>query len=358
MTTRALVATALLHAGVDAFLAPALPPACGRATRVHDAGIVMGAPASGLGWQLPAGPAARKHGQAAFAGRRRGVACRMAAEAITMEEANRLPAYSKIGRFKVKGMTASLPLGLLFLLGAIGWALVLTPPIVMAWVFAKWFDPLRRRIVDKVVSLWAWGACLAMLYFPKLQGRENLPGRNEAVMYIPNHTSYLDIFTLSGCIPRSFKYVSKQEILQIPIIGWAMQMAGHIGIKRMDKRSQLQTFKETVGCLQNGNSVVTFAEGTRSDDGRLKSFKKGPIKMAMRAGVKLVPISICNLYKWMPGSAVTPLAVPRNVIVKIHPGIDPEGKTEEEVLQYVYDCVNGGLPEHQKHLGSVSEASE
>jgi len=141
--------------------------------------------------------------------------CRLAAEATTMEEANRLPAYSKIGQFRIKGMRASLPLGLLFMLGAFGWAIVLTPPIVMAWIFAKWFDPLRRRIVDKVVSLWAWGACLAMLYFPKLEGRENLPGKYEAVMYIPNHTSYLDIFTLSGCIPRSFKYVSKQEILQV-----------------------------------------------------------------------------------------------------------------------------------------------
>merc|ERR1712216_380806 len=113
---------------------------------------------------------------------------------------------------------------------------------------------------------------VSLCYWPKLVGAENLPPNDEPVMYIPNHCSYLDIFTLSGTVPRAFKYMSKQEILQIPIIGWAMQMAGHIGIKRMDKRSQLEAFK---------------------------------------AGVKVVPVSIFNLYKWMPTTAGTPLAFPR-----------------------------------------------
>ena len=93
------------------------------------------------------------------------------------------------------------------------------------------------------MALWAKGAMISLCYWPQLVGKENLPPADEPVVYIPNHCSYLDIFTLSGTVPRSFKYMSKQEILEIPIIGWAMQMAGHIGIKRMDKRSQLEAFK-------------------------------------------------------------------------------------------------------------------
>ena len=154
--------------------------------------------------------------------------------------------------------------------------------------------------------------------------------------------------TRQGTVPRAFKYMSKQEILQIPIIGWAMQMAGHIGIKRMDKRSQLEAFKAAVDALKKGNSVVTFAEGTRSPDGRLQSMKAGPIKMAVKAGVKVVPVSICNLYKWMPATAGTPLAFPQQIEVKIHPAMDTKGKTEEELLNYVYNSVNEGLPDHQK----------
>lgn len=45
-------------------------------------------------------------------------------------------------------------------------------------------------------------------------------------MFIPNHTSFLDIFSMSGFVPRRMKYISKIEILRIPLIGWAMQFAG------------------------------------------------------------------------------------------------------------------------------------
>ena len=234
--------------------------------------------------------------------------------------------------------------------GSAVWAVVLFPFVLVAYAYSKAFDELKRRAVDFSVSLWAKGAMLSLCYWPTLIGKENLPPDDEPVMYIPNHCSYLDIFTLSGTVPRAFKYMSKQEILAIPIIGWAMQMAGHIGIKRMDKRSQLEAFKAVVDALKKGNSVVTFAEGTRSPDGRLQTMKSGAIKMAQKAGVRIVPVSICNLYKWMPTTALTPMAFPQRVEVKIHPPVDPAGKTEEELLEYVYDCVNEGLPEYQKNI--------
>ena len=110
--------------------------------------------------------------------------------------------------------------------------------------------------------------------------------------------SFLDIFTLSGFTPRPLKYVSKIEILDIPLIGWAMRWAGHIAIRRGDRRSQLETFKDTVASLKAGNAVVTFAEGTRSTDGRLANFKAGPFKMAINAGVDIVPVSLVNIWRW------------------------------------------------------------
>jgi|TARA_B100000513_G_scaffold126105_1_gene56001 1-acyl-sn-glycerol-3-phosphate acyltransferase len=84
----------------------------------------------------------------------------------------------------------------------------------------------------------------------QVEGLENLPPPDETVMYVPNHTSFLDIFALSGYLPRRFKYISKIEILRIPLIGWAMRFARHIAIRRTDRASQLATFKEAVACLQ------------------------------------------------------------------------------------------------------------
>jgi len=294
---------------------------------------------------LPSSPAATMNRQRGASSQRRCCALRMAS---TVTDSDTLPSYSKLAKITIGKKEVNPIIGLFFLLGSFLWAVVLLPAVIAGYMWSLAFDRLRRRAVDFCVGLWAKGALVSLLYWPKLVGKENLPPPQEGVMYIPNHCSYLDIFTLSGVIPRKFKYVSKQEILAIPIIGWAMQMAGHIGIKRMDRRSQLQTFKETVESLSNGNSIVTFAEGTRSPDGRLRAFKKGPIKMAIKAGVRIVPVSICNLYRWMPNSAATPLAFPRNVEVKIHPPIDPAGRSEEEVLDYVYSCVNEGLPSFQQ----------
>ena len=63
---------------------------------------------------------------------------------------------------------------------------------------------------------------------PTIIGTENLPSYNETVIYVPNHTSLMDILTLSGFVPRPFKYLSKEEIKNMPVIGTAMKLAGHV----------------------------------------------------------------------------------------------------------------------------------
>lgn len=94
-------------------------------------------------------------------------------------------------------------------------------------------------------------------------------------MYAPNHASFLDILTLTGFVPRPLKYVSKASILEIPFIGWPMQLAEHIPLNQTSRRSQLETFKLSVKSLQAGNSIVAFPEGSRSDNGVLQPFKRG-----------------------------------------------------------------------------------
>ncbi len=70
---------------------------------------------------------------------------------------------------------------------------------------------------------------------------------NETVVYVPNHTSFVDILLLSGFIPRPFKYLSKAEILKLPLIGAGMRMALHVFLQRGDLRSTLEA---TDACLQ------------------------------------------------------------------------------------------------------------
>merc|ERR1719387_3485933 len=144
-------------------------------------------------------------------------------------------------------------------------------------------DNMRRRGNDYVVQAWARVSMLVFGAFVKVENAGVLPPADEPIMYTPNHCSFLDIFALSGYLPRRFKYISKIEILRIPLVGWAMGFAKHIAIRRTDRKSQLKTLRNAVRTLKDGNSLVTFPEGTRSKDGRLCAFKKGPFTMASRA---------------------------------------------------------------------------
>lgn len=183
---------------------------------------------------------------------------------------------------------------------------------------------------------------------PKLYGIENLPPADEVVVYVPNHTSFFDILVLSGFIPRPFKYLSKAEILNIPFVGFTMKLARHVFLKRNDLRSTMEVADKCVERLREGNSMVLFAEGTRSNDGSLKNFKKGVFQMAKEAGVRIVPISIGNLHRWMPSSALLPLAPIRHVYIKIHPPVETGDRKIKEIKNDCFDAVNSGLPLYQQ----------
>ena len=86
----------------------------------------------------------------------------------------------------------------------------------------------RRRPVDWIVHYWAYIAMTMVGYRPTIIGAENLPSHNETVIYVPNHTSLMDILTLSGFMPRAFKYLSKEDIKHMPVIGIAMRIAKHV----------------------------------------------------------------------------------------------------------------------------------
>ena len=96
--------------------------------------------------------------------------------------------------------------------------------------------------------------------------------------------------------------------------------------------------------------MITFPEGSRSSDGRLIPFKRGPFKMALTAGVPIVPVTIGGLARWYPKGTLLPIDVPKDVTITIHPTVDvpASGLTEDELARQVYATINGALPEYQQ----------
>ncbi|MBW2609557.1 MAG: 1-acyl-sn-glycerol-3-phosphate acyltransferase [Deltaproteobacteria bacterium] len=125
----------------------------------------------------------------------------------------------------------------------------------------------------------------------KVKGLENVDS-NSPRIYLSNHQSYFDIFTLLAGLPMDFKFLLKHELMKIPFLGSTMKRARYISIDRGDRRKALKSMNEAAEKIKNGDSVLIFPEGTRSTDGHVQPFKKGGFHLALKSGCDIVPVSI------------------------------------------------------------------
>ncbi|KAG6673351.1 hypothetical protein I3842_16G108200 [Carya illinoinensis] len=169
--------------------------------------------------------------------------------------------------------------------------------MLVAHPFVLLFDRYQRRFHHFIAKTWATFTVTPFLKI-EYEGLENLPPDIPAV-YISNHQSFLDIYTLFT-LGRSFKFISRTSIFLYPIIGWAMFLMGTIPLKRMDSRSQLDCFKRCMYLIEKGASVFFFPEGTRSKDGKLGAFKKGAFSVSVKTKVPVVPFTLKGTGKIMP----------------------------------------------------------
>jgi 1-acyl-sn-glycerol-3-phosphate acyltransferase len=119
-------------------------------------------------------------------------------------------------------------------------------------------------------------------------------------VYVANHQSLLDIPALILAMPCGFRFVAKRTLLHIPIFGWAIWLAGFILIDRSDREGAIRSLARAAERVRRGTSIIIFAEGTRSADGRLQPFKKGGFVLALQAGVPIVPVSIRGGHEVLP----------------------------------------------------------
>ena len=112
-------------------------------------------------------------------------------------------------------------------------------------------------------------------------------------IYASNHESAIDIWTLFRVIPRNgLRFVAKQELFRIPIFGWYLKLARFVPVDRGNRTRALASLQRAGRIVRGGTSLIVFPEGTRSPDGRVQPFKKGPFVVAMEAGVPIVPIAV------------------------------------------------------------------
>jgi 1-acyl-sn-glycerol-3-phosphate acyltransferase len=177
----------------------------------------------------------------------------------------------------------------------------------------------------------------------EVTGREHVPV-NTACIFMSNHISNLDPPALIPHIPGRTSAFIKRSLMKIPVLGYAFRLGEFIPVDRDGRvESAQQSVTEARRVLEKGIHITTFVEGTRSRDGRLLPFKKGPFYLAKEAGAPCIPVSIYGTETMMAKGSLR--IRPGTAHIIFHAPIYPERyETREDLLTAVREAIASGLP--------------
>jgi 1-acyl-sn-glycerol-3-phosphate acyltransferase len=184
------------------------------------------------------------------------------------------------------------------------------------YVVGRWF---RRAavLVSTLNPLWRFRTTGVRIHDPR-----------RPYVAVSNHESFADIFLLSH-LPWEMKWLSKEAIFKIPLMGWMMRMAGDIAVRRGDATSRSDALLACRDRLRKGVSVMIMPEGTRSSDGQVQKFHDGAFRLAVEAGCPILPIAVAGTRaalakgSWVFGRATA--------IARVLPPVETTGMTLEDV---------------------------
>ena len=212
----------------------------------------------------------------------------------------------------------------------LSFSLILFPVSCVIWLLLYPFDQERAVIhwwlviqgcvLTKIVPIWK----------TTVEGREKGEGRKPYII-ISNHQSILDILILT-CLRYRFRWISKIENTQVPVLGWYIRMAKYIVVDRGNKESKAEMIEKSAECLRKGISIMMFPEGTRSLDGEIAQFKLGAFQLAVMTDKSILPVVVDGTGGILPKhglifSGGNLLKI--RVLDPVHPGSFGTGDPEE-----------------------------
>jgi 1-acyl-sn-glycerol-3-phosphate acyltransferase len=162
-------------------------------------------------------------------------------------------------------------------------------------------------------------------------------------IYMCNHVSNIDPPVVVPAIPRRTSVLVKKELFKVPILGKAMRLGSLVPVDRTNREAAIQSLRAAHDVMRSGINMTVFPEGTRSRDGKLLPFKKGPFHLAMESGVPVVPMTILNSYELMPPGQ--DYVLPGTVRLIFHPPLDPRDfEDKDQLLEAVRNAIAESLP--------------
>ena len=202
--------------------------------------------------------------------------------------------------------------------------------------------PFGDKVYTRVTHWWGRTTCLLFLLPVEVRGMEMLDPR-QSYIFIANHQSYLDIFVCYGYLRHSFKWMMKEYLRKMPVVGWACENTHQIYVG--DSRTSIQqAVEQSKKTLRGGMSMVIFPEGTRTHDGKLGEFKRGAFMLANDIGLPIVPMTLTGGFEAFNRKA---LSITRHKLtITVHHPVtvdDRKGIPTKVFMQEVHDIIGEGL---------------
>ena len=194
------------------------------------------------------------------------------------------------------------------------------------------------------MSKW-WAYLMLAVSFVRVRvtGREKIR-KDTSYVIIANHQSQYDILALVTGLKIQFRWVIKQEILKVPLFGYALYASRNIFIDRRDTDKAKESIRKGLHRLPPGTSIMFFAEGTRSPDGTLRPFKKGGFMVALERGIPILPVTVNGSRKVLPKGAFA--FTPGTIDVVISdpiPSSSYSRETMDELMAKTWQAVHANL---------------
>jgi 1-acyl-sn-glycerol-3-phosphate acyltransferase len=153
--------------------------------------------------------------------------------------------------------------------------------------------------VSPISRLWAHLILKTCGIRVEIEGLARLAAAGPCVL-VSNHQSFFDIFAICAFMPGEPRFVAKQELEKIPVIGFTMRRSGHIFI---DRARGGQAIRNAIKSAREGYSIVVFAEGTRFSDNRVHPFNDGAAWLGIATRLRCVPMAISGSARFFPRGA-------------------------------------------------------
>lgn len=205
--------------------------------------------------------------------------------------------------------------------------IILCVPVIAAGILGR-----TGNLAFSITKIWAYIMLAASFVRVEIKNKDKI-AKETSYIIISNHQSHYDIISLVTALGIQFRWIIKKEILKVPLFGYGLYASRNIFIDRSNTASAIQSIHKGFERLPAGVSVMVFAEGTRSPDGKIHDFKKGGFMMAVTRKMPILPVTVNGSRRVLPKKSLD--MKPGRIQIVVGDPIDTSQYTHDNLQELI-----------------------